>query len=283
LATQNFLPGCNAQKSCFVLGNKPFFHWVRINLFNHFTFTMMTNKSISFSPAVITLLMFGLFLASCNQASITPESDTNLVKKPTNGTPIQEWPGNCKTQAIVRHNLCGIGLWGPYVLELADGTIIQPWSASDDIAKLKVEAGMPLVIGWAEVERDNRHDQGMRCKAMGEYEARIAKTVHVHCLTVKADSALTTKTTATVRDNICGLGVWGAFVLELKNGDVLQPWELAPSLAKTDLKVGQVISIEYVGVARDNRYDDVFTCRALGPYTDRIKGAIKISGLDILP
>ncbi len=98
---------------------------------------------------------------------------------------------------------------------------------------------------------------------------------HIH--PKEKDCGCKTKTTATVRNNICGVGVWGGIVLELENGDIVQPWAAdSTHFAKMQLKDGQKIKISFSEMQKDNRYDNTIVCMALGPYTDKIKATIKI-------
>ena len=91
------------------------------------------------------------------------------------------------------------------------------------------------------------------------------------------------QTTATVRNNICGVGLWGGLVLELENGDIVQPWAADSSyIAKLDLRDGQKININFSEIKKDNRYDNVITCLAIGEYANRIKYAVQIHCLALM-
>ncbi|MCU0448686.1 MAG: hypothetical protein MUC97_02420 [Bernardetiaceae bacterium] len=81
---------------------------------------------------------------------------------------------------------------------------------------------------------------------------------------------------ATFRHNLCGMGVWGAFVLELENGEVVQPWAADAHLTNFTPGPDQTVWVQIATTERDNRYEGVPTCRALGPYTERIGRAVRI-------
>lgn len=100
------------------------------------------------------------------------------------------------------------------------------------------------------------------------------------CMSKKdsANSTCNISVTATVRNNICSVGLWGGFVLELENGDIVQPWASdSPDLAKLELKDGQKIKVNFSEMKKDNRYDNVITCLAIGQYADKIKAVVKIN------
>lgn len=87
-----------------------------------------------------------------------------------------------------------------------------------------------------------------------------------------------TGVTVTLRNNICGVGLWGSFVLELENGDIVQPWASdSADLAKMELKDGQKIKVSFSEMQKDNRYDNVITCAAIGAYSDKIKAVVKVN------
>lgn len=237
------------------LGNKNF----KPNLF--FKFKIMKTKLFLF------FVMMSFAFTSC-------ETPKNLDPDAACGCLLQ-----CKNsvKATVRHNLCGIGLWGGYVLELADGTIIQPWTGTtDSIKNFKPAANQSVLISFEEVQKDNRYDHVIRCKALGEYETRISKYAHILCIVDESKKNCTT--TATVRSNICGVGLWGALVLELEDGTVYQPWSATDdAIAKLKLSPNQKIKIGFKTVNRDDRYNKQVVCLAIGPYTDKIKAAIDIN------
>gem|GEM_PF-6397318 len=241
-------------------------------------------------------------LSACEPVAIDPQNGSNLEIKPGPGSGDIDSGKPFQTRATLRLNLCGVGLWGGLVLELPDGTIVQPWSAAEQrIADFPAVPNKVVSIDFEEVPRDSRYDTVPRCMAYSPLEAQIAKVVKINRITTEnsgmdvpppyiidpriiggGDTKIPLEATATVRQNICGLGIWGSLVLELDNGDVLQPWELAPSavgLAKMHLENGQKVVIKYHEMIRDGRYDSAVTCAAIGPYSDQIKGAIKIYAL----
>lgn len=92
------------------------------------------------------------------------------------------------------------------------------------------------------------------------------------------NSTCDTGVTVTLRNNICGVGLWGSFVLELENGDIVQPWATdSADLAKMELKDGQKIKVSFSEMQKDKRYDNVITCKAIGAYSDKIKAVVKIN------
>jgi hypothetical protein len=226
----------------------------------------MRTKLFSFLAILAILFCF----SSCEPTSINPDE--------------QVLPANCANpiKATLRYNLCGIGLWGSYVLELADGTILQPWSGADaEIQEFQTEKDIAVWISYEETSKDNRYDSGVRCKALGEYENRISKVVHIKCIMAESKKICTVN--ATVRNNICGVGIWGALVLELEDGTILQPWASTdPSLGKLDLKPNQKVKIAYKEVIKDNKYDNMPICLAFGPYTEKIKATVEISCLTLV-
>ncbi len=246
----------------------------------------MNHQLKKFGAFIALLITVGYLLAACEPVALDPQNGANLGTKPGPGSGGIDSGKPFQTQATLRQNLCGVGLWGGLVLELPDGTIVQPWSAADQqVADFPAVANRVVSVDFEEVPRDNRYDTIPRCMAYSPLEAQIAKVVKINRIKAEnggGDNKLPLEATVTVRQNTCGLGIWGSLVLELDNGDVLQPWELAPSaagLAKINLENGQKVRIKYHVMARDNRYDSAVTCAAIGAYSDRIKGAIKIYAL----
>jgi hypothetical protein len=218
----------------------------------------------------LTTLLFAF--ASCEKSELSPTDQEKLLAE------------NCGTvvKATVRHNLCGIGLWGSYVLELEDGTIVQPWSAAnEEVEGFKPEANTTVLLSFDERQKDNRYDNIIRCKALGEYETRISKIANIKCIVAEDKTACTIN--ATVRHNICGVGLWGALVLELENGEVLQPWSAKyENISKLKLSANQKVKIAVTEVKRDNRYDNVITCAAVGIYSEKITKAVSIDCITLI-
>ena len=113
----------------------------------------------------IIMKMLVLMMSSCNSAN-SPEEPEPVAP--------------CNTTATFRHNLCGVGVWGAYVLELNDGRILQPWSSNIDAKQVQPVPGMQVQIGYTVVPRDNRYDSIMTCMAIGPY--RITDVVRIECL-----------------------------------------------------------------------------------------------------
>lgn len=85
---------------------------------------------------------------------------------------------------------------------------------------------------------------------------------------------------AVFRYNMCGVGLWGGMVLELENGEIVQPWytdkdEIRNFQPKKDLPV----RVSITEVPRDTRYADVVTCMAIGEYQDRISRYVRVDCL----
>ncbi|GEM_PF-5585936 len=89
-----------------------------------------------------------------------------------------------------------------------------------------------------------------------------------------APAACTIK--ATFRNNICGVGVWGAYVLELENGEIVQPWDAPASVANLVPTSNQVVRVTVTTVPRDTRYDNTIVCLAIGPYSDKIARQVRV-------
>lgn len=216
------------------------------------------------------LAILAISFTSCEKSSVAPDE--------------QVLPEGCTNpvKATLRYNLCGIGLWGSYVLELADGTIVQPWSgANAEVEGFQPARDMVVWISYDERSKDNRYDNLIRCKALGEYETRISKIAHIKCIAAEGKKNCTVN--ATVRNNICGVGLWGALVLELENGTILQPWSSSDdAIAQLKLKPNQKIKIGYKEVNKDSRYDNTPVCLAFGPYADKIKAAIDINCITLI-
>jgi hypothetical protein len=85
--------------------------------------------------------------------------------------------------------------------------------------------------------------------------------------------------TATFRNNVCGHGAWGAYVLELENGEIVQPWIATGELANFKPSPNQKVRLSVATVERDDRYNNVPICMALGPYTERIGRAVQVTCL----
>jgi hypothetical protein len=186
-------------------------------------------------------------------------------------------PGPCETIATVRNNICGLGLWGALVLELPDGEIVQPWSSTDPMAaRMPLKEGMKIRLSLRTTERDDRYKNHPVCFALGPYDGKISRAVEITCISDYQEQAAC-NTRATVRNNICGSGLWGAFVLELPNGEIVQPWmSRHPDIANAQLKDGQQIRVNISTIIRDSRYDTIPVCLAYGPYTNRIKRAVEV-------
>lgn len=218
----------------------------------------------------LAIFAISFSFTSCEEASVSPDE--------------QVLPAGCDNpaKATLRYNICGIGLWGEYVLELTDGTIVQPWSgANAEVNGFQPARDMVVWISYEERTKDNRYDGGFRCKALGEYENRISKIAHIKCIAAEGKKNCTVN--ATVRNNICGVGLWGALVIELENGTILQPWSAADAaISKLNLKPNQKIKIGYKEVSKDSRYDNTPVCLAFGPYSDKIKAAIDINCITLI-
>jgi len=213
------------------------------------------------------------FFYSCEKSSLTPEDEFKKLLSEKCGTVVK---------ATVRHNLCGIGLWGSYVLELEDGTIVQPWSAAnEEVANFKPEKDTKVYVSFDERQKDNRYDNLIRCKAIGEYETRISKIANIKCIVAEGKENCTIN--ATVRHNLCGFGLWGDLVLELENGEVVQPWSAKEeSIAKMKLLPNQKVKVALTEVPRDDKYKNIAVCLALGPYTERLKKAVRVDCITLV-
>jgi hypothetical protein len=86
---------------------------------------------------------------------------------------------------------------------------------------------------------------------------------------------------ATFRNNLCGVGLWGAYVLELENGEIVQPWDAPTEVGKFVPLPNQEVRITVATVARDGRYDNLPVCMAFGPFTDKIARQVRIECLTI--
>lgn len=141
---------------------------LRIALRNQ-NITIMTRlKSFRLKLIILAFVLLSgtLFSASCEK-----NNDTVPVV-------------SCNVKGIIRHNLCGIGVWGGFVIELENGEIIQPWSAANkDIENFKPQVNQNIMLAFTVSERDNRYDNTIRCLAVGEYEGKINKVVRIDCLT----------------------------------------------------------------------------------------------------
>ncbi len=84
----------------------------------------------------------------------------------------------------------------------------------------------------------------------------------VICPPHDSTSHCTPDTYVTVRFTGCGVGVYGAYWLQLDNGDYLQPWSSDVIFTPQD---GQRLKINYQEVTRDSRFDSVIVCQALVP------------------
>ncbi len=213
------------------------------------------------------------FFYSCEKSSLTPEDEFKKLLSEKCGTVVK---------ATVRHNLCGIGLWGSYVLELEDGTIVQPWSAAnEEVTSFKPEKDTKVYVSFEERQKDNRYDNLIRCKAIGEYETRISKVANIKCIVAEGKENCTIN--ATVRHNLCGFGLWGDLVLELENGEVVQPWSAKDeNIAKIKLLPNQKVKVAITEVPRDDKYKNVFVCLALGQYTERLKKAVRVDCITLV-
>ncbi|MCU0448687.1 MAG: hypothetical protein MUC97_02425 [Bernardetiaceae bacterium] len=85
--------------------------------------------------------------------------------------------------------------------------------------------------------------------------------------------------TATFRNNLCGYGAWGAYVLEMENGEIVQPWVATGDLANFKPSPNQKVRLTVSTVERDDRYNNVAICQALGPYSGRMGRAGQITCL----
>lgn len=210
---------------------------------------------------IFLLLPFSsLFFASCDKEQITPkdrDKDTTACA--------------CKNTvaATVRNNICGVGLWGSYVLELENGDIVQPWAAdSASLSDLQLADGQKINVSFSKMDRDNRYDNRVVCLAIGPYQSKYA--VNIHCIkpilqTHKpenhSDSIFTI--TAEVVDWTCAaVGVWDGIQFKTEKGEYLQPWELLLKIVPSaiELKAQQQVSITYSVMKADNRYKNKQVC-----------------------
>lgn len=90
---------------------------------------------------------------------------------------------------------------------------------------------------------------------------------------------------AVFRYNMCGTGMWGgAMVLELENGEIVQPWysdneEVRNFQPQKDMKV----RVTLTEVPRDDRYAGVITCMAIGEYQERIRRYVRVDCIRAVP
>lgn len=122
------------------------------------------------SIGILSILFFlGIFLSSCDRHHIHPPKEKDCGCK-------------AKTTATVRNNICGIGLWGAFVLELENGDILQPWAAdSTHFAKMQLKDGQKITISFSEMQKDNRYDNVMTCAAIGQYW-NFKAAINIHCI-----------------------------------------------------------------------------------------------------
>lgn len=220
---------------------------------------MKTNLKSSLS--IFSVLLFSaLFFASCDKEQITPkdqEKDTTACA--------------CKNTvaATVRNNICGVGLWGSYVLELENGDVVQPWAAdSASLSNLKLVDGQKINVSFSKMDKDDRYNNKFVCLAIGPYLSKYA--VNIHCVKSnlqthkpenRPDSIFTV--TAEVVDWTCAaVGVWDGIQFKTDKNEYLQPWELLLKIVPSaiELKAQQQVSITYSVMKADDRYKNKQVC-----------------------
>lgn len=79
--------------------------------------------------------------------------------------------------------MCGVGLWGPMVLELETGEIVQPWySDNPQIANFQPRKDQQVRVTLTTIAPDARYAHVVTCMAIGQYQERISRYVRVDCL-----------------------------------------------------------------------------------------------------
>jgi hypothetical protein len=88
---------------------------------------------------------------------------------------------------------------------------------------------------------------------------------------------------AIFRYNMCSVGLWNAMVLELENGEIVQPWytnndNIRNFKPQKDMKV----RVTLTEVPIDDRYANVITCMAVGEYQGRIRRYVRVDCLQLV-
>jgi hypothetical protein len=90
----------------------------------------------------------------------------------TSKDPVSPATPTCNIQGTLKNNICGVGVWGAYVIELEDGTILQPWDASLVSSAIKgfvPQADKKITFAYEKMTKDDRYANTITCSAIPIY------------------------------------------------------------------------------------------------------------------
>ncbi len=114
----------------------------------------MKSKLLSFSFGMATILVI-LTSLQCSEKKSEP-------------TP------TCSVTGTLKSNICDVGVWGNYVIVLEDGTVLQPYDASDATVAAAIKGFVPkqdtkITFGYEVMKKDTRYDNVIICQALPIY------------------------------------------------------------------------------------------------------------------
>ncbi len=81
----------------------------------------------------------------------------------------------CSVTGTLKSNICGVGVWGNYVIVLEDGTVLQPYDATEATVATAMKGFVPkqdmkITFGYEAMKRDTRYENVIICQAIPIYQ-----------------------------------------------------------------------------------------------------------------
>lgn len=81
----------------------------------------------------------------------------------------------CSVVGTLQSNICGVGVWGNYVIVLDNGTVLQPYDGSEASVAAAIKDFVPrqdmkITFGYEVMRRDTRYDSVIICQAVPIYQ-----------------------------------------------------------------------------------------------------------------
>ncbi len=98
-----------------------------------------------------------------------------MFRKKSELTPAAAPTLTCSVVGTLQSNICGVGVWGNYVILLDNGTVLQPYDASEAsvaaaITNFVPKQDMRITFGYEVMKRDTRYDSTIICQALPIYQ-----------------------------------------------------------------------------------------------------------------
>lgn len=116
----------------------------------------MKRKLLNFSYGMATILVV-LTSLQCSEKKSEP------TPAPT-----------CSVTGTLKSNICDVGVWNSYVIVLENGTVLQPYDASEATVAAAIKGFVPkedmkITFGYEVMKRDTRYDNVILCQALPIY------------------------------------------------------------------------------------------------------------------